>query len=109
MHGIQTQLFGEDVKAVGQRVVLNNQDEGWIRKAKTVVSKASAIYERFTADDVRLVGGKEGLGCPTHRNVWGALLSGCARAGLIRRTGQYRKSYRPSNRGRMLAVWERAR
>lgn len=39
--------------------------------------------------------------------AWGSLLNAAAKAGLVRKTGEYRASLRPERNGSVVAVWVR--
>lgn len=111
----QYALFGDDEPSHGETL----KDEGiakalsksglneWQDKVKawTWARNAGA---RFTSEDII-----EEFGLPTGQvgtnknNAVGAIMNAIAKKGVIRNTGDYVKSSRPSSHSAVIAVWER--
>lgn len=67
-------------------------------------SKSSETHRHtFTSDSFRNFAGEIN---DMHQNSWGALFSSYAKKGIIQKTGEYRKSVRPSSHGRVIPVWQ---
>lgn len=58
----------------------------------------------FTSDDVH-----EAVGDPVHYNSVGQVFNEAEHLGIIERTGEYKKSKRPSAKGRRIPVWTKKR
>jgi hypothetical protein len=77
---------------------------------KSVLEAIRGMAGPFTTDTLR---GKlsqsvrDVLALHEHRNGLQGVLTGEAKTGAVRHTGEYVRSSRPSARGRMLKVWER--
>lgn len=111
----QYALFGDDEPSHGETL----KEEGmakalakpglseWQDKVKLWTWQRSA-GTRFTSEDII-----EEFGLPTgevrtnKNNAVGAIMNAIAKKGVIRNTGDYVKSSRPSSHGAVIAVWER--
>jgi hypothetical protein len=74
----------------------------WMRRARDAALLVSLARFDFTTDDVWTA--LEGLEPPEPRAM-GAVMKGLASEGLIRATGEYRKSRRVECHARPVAVW----
>lgn len=78
----------------------------WIDEAMRLLR--GYVYSRkgepFTMDMFRRAVAME-LPNPHHVNAWGALTNSAAKAGLIKKTGEYFKSTLPASHNRMLTEW----
>lgn len=92
-------------KARGQSHALSAAHE-YRNRFRLAVVLLCMNRERFTSEDV-----VERVGLPTgevginHNNAVGAMMTGLARQGIIRKTGERRASRRPSSHGAELIVW----
>jgi len=97
---------GEARKDAGQAAALTKHEE-WQQSVKAFVINLRG-REKFTAEHVVAY-----FGLPTNghginkNNAVGAIMTGLAKRGYIRKTGDYVKSSRPERHGGMVAVWER--
>ena len=62
---------------------------------------------KFTHDRVRVDALESGIGMPSNKNAWGAVMSYLVSCGVIRKTGVYIQSLIRSSHGRVVAEWER--
>lgn len=77
----------------------------WVDLARYVVRQLAATGEQFTSEDVTAVVGLPRGEVGQHRNnAVGAVMSGEARAGVIKRLG-YRNSKRAVSHSAVLSVW----
>lgn len=93
--------LGLKLKLVGQEKVLSVTQE-YASNLKWAVLNGMDRGSRFTADDIRAM-------YPTpkgHPNAIGAVLSGLAKSGYIKRVG-YCLSEAPSRHGGLIRLWER--
>jgi hypothetical protein len=98
--------FGEQLKLDGiARAVEAPTVATWVDEAREVIDQYAALRVEFTSEDVTAIVGlpREGEGM-NRNNAVGAVMSGAARAGTIRRVG-YRKATRPNQHAAILAVW----
>lgn len=100
--------YGNVLKEKGIRKVSENESLVWRERAINVVNQVMQVKDCFTADDIRLMADEFGLPEPHHPNVWGALLSGLSKSGVIHKTGQYIASRLPVSHGRIIPIWERS-
>lgn len=85
------------------------KDDGIKKALSHVPDDYRSVFERtalsftqpFTSEDVIL---KIGMP-PSHSSAVGAMINGLAKRGLIRKTGQYVKSSRPSCHAAIMALW----
>lgn len=93
---------GEERAQKGMKKVLDKELEAW----KTVATEAILALPvgfRFTPE---LITNKAGLP-PRHPNSMGALLNHLKALGVVKWTGEVRKSQRPERQAGMVRVWER--
>ncbi len=90
---------GEQLKNRGQQLVLSVEDIHWRERALNTIMVLATSDSPFTAEDVRTIAGD-----PDRPNSMGALLSYCARKGLIRKVGR-RNATRPSLHASELTEW----
>ena len=78
----------------------------WQVRFESVVAQLSMSGKPFTSEDVvSLVGlPNQSIG-PNKNNAVGAMMNGLGRRKVIRKTGDYVTSRRPSSRGAILAQW----
>ena len=78
----------------------------WQERFESVIDQLSKSGKPFTSEDVvSLVGlPNKSIGA-NKNNAVGAMISGLARRKVIRKTGTYVTSRRPSSRGAILAQW----
>lgn len=94
--------LGEQARDAGLTQVLEGQGaEGWKDQAQQWVAQLPA-GQRFTSADL-----VDSIGMPDSANAVGAVVRGCAVAGLIQRTGDYQRSARPQRHAGTIAVWVR--
>lgn len=91
--------MGLVLKAEGQALVLEHEEETWKHAAALEIEALAAIGQPFTAEDVAAL-----VGRPTRPNAMGAAMSAAVRRGQIRRVG-YRTATRPDAHARVIAVW----
>jgi len=93
---------GEELAQAGMTQVLDNELDAW----KTVVLRhveALPVGFRFTPEWIVNRAGMP----PKHPNSMGAMLRHLAGVGLIKWTGEVRKSQRPDRHAGIVRVWER--
>jgi len=76
--------------------------EGWVRRARDTVNLIALSRFDFTTDHVWEALGEDR---PSEPRALGSVMKGMAHEGLIRATGEYRKSVRTDCHARPLAVW----
>lgn len=98
---------GEDLKAQGMAQALEADAVAeWRELARESVEWLAAQGRPFTSDDLTALCGLPHPDAGSNRNnAVGAVFSGAARRGLIRRVGM-RKAGRASSHARVLTVWE---
>ena len=80
----------------------------WRARFRQTVRYLSDNQSEFTSEDiVRLVGLPIGEAGMNRNNAVGAMMTGMARQGLIRKTGARRLATRRSSHGAELTVWTR--
>jgi hypothetical protein len=62
--------------------------------------------EDFTSDHFRKFCKNDKSLEKVHNNSWGAIFSRYAKRGILTKTGEYRKSARPTSHGRVIPVWQ---
>jgi hypothetical protein len=77
----------------------------WSEAARVAIDHLAASGRRFTSDDLVALVGLPRPSEPNRNNAVGAVLSGAARRGVIRRTGDHNAT-RPLSHARRLTVWE---
>jgi hypothetical protein len=99
---------GETLKNEGMEKALNKESvSDWQDAVKLWAWRMNAGH-LFTSEDVT-----EKFGLPTgevktnKNNAVGAIMNAIAKKGVIRNTGNYVKSSRPSSHSAVIAVWER--
>lgn len=103
---MQPTLFdGQDLKSAGMKAAAGAVPS-WAELARQAVETLAARPEPFTSEDVI---DRVGLPRPNaganRNNAVGAVMSAAARAGVIRKTGRYVETRRPSSHARIVAVW----
>lgn len=96
---------GDDLKREGIDKALKNERQEWRRRASLLILSLAQEGKPFTADDIRRRARHVGLADPHHPNVWGAIIRTELHAGIIERTGDYRKGSRPEQHSRMIPVY----
>jgi hypothetical protein len=76
--------------------------EGWVQRARDTVTLIAMARFDFTSDHVWDALGEDR---PPEPRALGAVMKAMARDGLIRATGEYRKSTRVDCHARPVAVW----
>jgi hypothetical protein len=79
-----------------------NAPEDWVMRARQATQHVAGSRFDFTTDHVWDVLGDDK---PHEPRALGAVLKNLAREGIIRQTGEYRKSDRVENHRRPVAVW----
>jgi hypothetical protein len=74
----------------------------WIGRARVAVERVAVTRFDFTSDEVWDLLGEDR---PDEPRALGSVMKAMARDGLIRQTGQYRKSGRVDCHARPVAVW----
>lgn len=98
-----TTLFdAEDARDEAIARVEANAPESWLQRAKDTVTMVSLARFDFTTDDVWEVMGEDR---PSEPRALGAVMKAMAKDGVIRATGEYRKSVRVGCHARPVAVW----
>jgi hypothetical protein len=95
---------GDLLAEVGIDQAAAHADEVWLKTARRVVWWLIQDGQPFTTDEcwARLAA----LDVSTHEpRALGAVLRAAARAGLIRASGEYRKTTRPEAHSRPVPVW----
>lgn len=77
----------------------------WMVRAKAAVEAIAAGWEG-TGEDIRAVL-LTALPPPHHHNVWGALINGCVRGGLLEWTGELRNMRTVTSHARSTKVYRR--
>ncbi len=98
-------VSGEALRDEGAERVLARQAEWKKRVRTTICLLAISSPNGFTSDDVRSLAADWLLGDPTHPNAWGAAMLSAAAAGLIEKTGEFRKSTRKAAHAHQNPVW----
>lgn len=103
----QPTLFeGQARKTAGMNLATTGAPT-WTQLARSAVQALAARPDPFTSEDVIDLVGLPRPGSGANRNnAVGAIMSGCARAGMIKKTGQYVETRRPTSHARIVAVWE---
>jgi hypothetical protein len=104
--------LGLGLKAIGQAQAEAQPDvQEWCEAFAAAVAKMLRYnpQAQFTSEDVlERVGLPRPAGASNANNAVGAMMSGLARQGVIRKTAKRRPSTRPSSHGREIAVWCKA-
>ncbi len=103
----QPTLFeGQSLKTAGMNLATSGAPT-WTQLARAAVEWLAARPDPFTSEDViDIVGVPRPDAGANRNNAVGAVMSGCARAGIIRKTGQYVETRRPTSHARIVAQWE---
>lgn len=99
---------GLDARAAGEQQALDFAPGEWKNRASAALDYLRSLEDPFTADDVIARAGLPRDSKANANNAVGALLSGYARRGLIRKVG-YTQATRAASHGRVVAVWQGAR
>ena len=97
-------VAGEARKIEGIEQVLANERREWRQRALARIVRLAEQHRTFTADEVREA--CSDIEPPHHPNVWGAVMHKAIRAGIIRRTGELRRSTRKAAHSHSNPVWE---
>jgi hypothetical protein len=89
-----------ELRDQGIALVTMNHEE-WIASTVEVIRKIAAEGHLFTSDDVL-----KRVPPPTHPNAVGAAMRIAKASKVIKATGHYVQSKRPSSHARVIAVWE---
>ena len=98
---------GATLKEEGQARALAAAPSTWRGRAEKTLTELASNGTTFTADDLIALAGLPRDSETNANNAVGALLSGWARSGRIRKVG-YASASRAVSHGRVLAVWEGA-
>lgn len=98
--------LANQLKHDGQDRVLEHQEIGWKDQVMLCVQAVARELATFTSDNVRDCAETCGVFAPTHHNAWGSVMTGAAKAGMIRKTGRFVVSRRASAHARIIAEWE---
>lgn len=106
-HGDTDRAASIAARQAGERAARNAADvAAWNGQARLAVLALAATGEPFTSEEVTArCGLPRGTVGTNRNNAVGALLSGAARRGLIRKTGRTVPSTRVSSHGAALAEW----
>jgi hypothetical protein len=99
---MSTLFDAQEARDVAIRQVEAAAPGEWMRRARDAALLVSLARFDFTTDDVWTA--LDGLEPPEPRAM-GAVMKGLAAEGLIRATGEYRKSVRVECHARPVAVW----
>lgn len=98
--------LGDALKDAGQALAVDGAP-AWSAAAAAWVRDLRP-GKRFTSEDLtRAVGLPRGDHALHRNNAVGAVIGGCARRGLIVRTGAFVKSQAPSSHAHLCAIWAR--
>ena len=89
-----------ELRDQGIALVTMNHEE-WIADAVEVIRQIAREGRPFTSDDVW-----KRMSAPSQPNAVGAAMRVAKSAKIIKATGQYVQSKRPSSHARVIAVWE---
>jgi len=100
------QSEGDTLKEEGMAQALMKQGlEVWSAGFDTALRDLALTGLPFTAEDVVDVAGLPHESVPNGNNQIGAKINAAAKKGMIRKTGEWRKSVRPSSHSRELREW----
>lgn len=91
-------------KELGRSLVMASADDDWVADAERAILFVASIGHPFTSDNVW----ETGLRPARVPQTLGALFMRLARAGLIKKNGNYIKSAKPSRNSSVLCVWVKA-
>jgi len=94
---------GEVLRDEGIAKVSEN-NERWMEMCIETATGFVPMYGNFTGEDLRFYLGRV-VGCPTHSNAWGALISTLVRRKIIKPTGEWRKMRDDSSHARKTPVY----
>lgn len=104
---------GHTLKEEGMGLARDKADRaepGWSDQAAKYLTRF--LYQwplpDFTGEEAQVWMVREGLPRPASSNAWGSVFNSAARRGLIKKTGQYRNSQKPSARSRAIPVWRKS-
>ena len=98
---------GLERKAEGQAQVLSSETQAeWRARFEAEVRRLADGHQLFTSEDVvDLVGMPSSAHGMNRNNAVGAMMTGLARKGIIRKTDRREPSRRPSSHGAEIVVW----
>lgn len=97
--------LGITLKAKGQALAAEAVDAAWWDRARARIRYLAHLGDPFTIDDVIADVGLPNNVESNANNAVGALISGMARKGFIRKIG-YQQSTRPESHARAVAIWQ---
>jgi hypothetical protein len=99
------QSRGDALKEAAIRKITRHMSEGWRSRALACLHRLAWNAMEFSADDLREMADRAGVGAPHHVNCWAAVMNHGHRLGWMQPTGHVEKSKREEAKSRLVPIW----